>query len=79
MPNTAEMFRLQGFDASPFKYQSLPKRSATGKKLKVTEREVRGMIGNAMTVSVLGRVLRTACRACGLIPTSVKDPWKPKQ
>jgi DNA-cytosine methyltransferase len=77
MLNTAEMFRLQGFDASRFKYESLTKRSATGKKLKVTEREVRGMIGNAMTVSVVGRVLRAACTACGLMPTSVKDPWKP--
>jgi hypothetical protein len=42
-------------------------------------RAVRGMIGNVMRVSVVGRVLRAACTACGLMPTSVKDPWEQKQ
>jgi site-specific DNA-cytosine methylase len=75
MLNTAELFRLQGFDPDRIFWKGLPKRTAGGRKGKVTEREVRGMIGNAMTVPVVGRVLRMACQACGLIDMCVRDPW----
>ena len=75
MLKTSELFKLQGFDPERIRWKGLTKTTPTGKKYKITEREVRGMIGNAMTVSVVGRVLRAACTACGLIPTKVRDPW----
>ena len=75
MLTTTEMFRLQGFPDSRIEFKNLMKSTKHGKRTKVSEREVRGMIGNAMTVPVVGRVVRAACQTCGLISLDLPDPW----
>ena len=41
----------------------------------VTERRYKGMLGNAFTVSVVGRIALSLLRTIGIAGPEVKDPW----
>ena len=65
MTRTDELKRLQGFPAS------IP-------KFKATDGQMREMLGNAMTLPVLARVMRMVLGAAGFIDTKdVADITKP--
>ena len=42
----------------------------------VTEQQYLGMLGNAFTVPVVGRVARALLVAVGAVPASLPDPWQ---
>ena len=75
MLKTTEMLRLQGFPEKRINFKDVKYTSASGKKLTVSERALRGMVGNAMSVSVVGRIMWAALQACELISGDVPDPW----
>lgn len=59
-----EMARLQGIPDGRLKIPGA-----------VTEKRYRGMLGNAFTVSVVGRVALRLLRAIGIAGPEVRDPW----
>ena len=65
LTTTDEMFRFQGLDPAAIKFESLG----------ISVTEIRGMLGNAMTVNVCGRVLRELIVCAGLVHHPPADPW----
>ena len=61
---TVEMERLQGVPPGRLQVPDA-----------VRERAYWGMLGNACTVSVVGRVVLSLFRAVGLVDSSFQDPW----
>ena len=59
-----EMARLQGI---PDGRLQIPKAA--------TEKRYKGMLGNAFTVSVVGRIALSLLRTIGIAGPEVKDPW----
>ena len=59
-----EMARLQGIPDGRLKIPGA-----------VTEKQYGGMLGNAFTVSVVGRVALRLLRAIGIAGPEVRDPW----
>jgi hypothetical protein len=61
----SELFRFQGLSPYAINFRSLG----------IAEYEMAGMLGNAMTLPVCGRVLRRLLFAAGLVDTLPLDPW----
>lgn len=62
--STEEMERLQGIPALRLKIPPT-----------ATERRYKGMLGNAFTVSVVGRVALRLLHTVGIGGAGVSDPW----
>ena len=60
-----EMLRLQG----------LPPRHILRHQGDVTNRQLGGMIGNAISVNVLERIVGRVLPACGLVRGALSDRW----
>jgi DNA-cytosine methyltransferase len=67
----AERLRLQGLPTKILRHQ---------KATRCSEHKLGAMVGNAMSVNVLERLLARLLPACGLVPAgAVHDRWEPKK
>lgn len=76
---TKEMFKLQGVPLGRIKYSQVScrvkKNGGKTSMRRVSERQMRLAIGNAMSVPVVGRVMFSVLRLLGYIASSLPDPW----
>ena len=71
MMTTKEMLGIQGFPSGRLMWKGL----LTDKSRKVSNRQFNLMIGNTMSVPVVGRLMRELLILVGKLGDDTPDPW----